>query len=286
MELCVRVPGSCGELIQGYWQGQPFLVTCPIDWFSTASVSAGRTNYAGLGEKSRLALEKTLAYWKTPFFPFSLTVSSALPQGKGMASSSADIAAVILAVSLALGKTIRAEEIGRLAASIEPTDGIFYRGVVAMNYRTGQVLRPYGVLPPLRLAVFDLGGSLDTVSFHKNCDAAALRQGTKSEQALTYMRPPYTVEQIGRAATYSALLHQHVLYKPQLPALLHIAEKSGAAGVVVAHSGTVAGMLFPPFRDDEYLLQTAGIPVSAALSIPYLGPATLCSGGWYSEVIP
>ncbi len=31
MELIVRVPGSCGEIMQGYWQGEPFLVTCPID---------------------------------------------------------------------------------------------------------------------------------------------------------------------------------------------------------------------------------------------------------------
>ena len=41
MELIVRVPGSCGEIMQGYWQGEPFLVTCPIDRYSTVTVRPG-----------------------------------------------------------------------------------------------------------------------------------------------------------------------------------------------------------------------------------------------------
>ena len=41
MELIVRVPGSCGEVMQGFWQGRPFLVTCPIDRYSTVVVLPG-----------------------------------------------------------------------------------------------------------------------------------------------------------------------------------------------------------------------------------------------------
>lgn len=41
MELIVRVPGSCGEVMQGFWQGRPFLVTCPIDRYSTVVVRPG-----------------------------------------------------------------------------------------------------------------------------------------------------------------------------------------------------------------------------------------------------
>ena len=39
MEIVVRVPGSCGELVQGFAGGEPFLGTCPIDRYTTVQVS-------------------------------------------------------------------------------------------------------------------------------------------------------------------------------------------------------------------------------------------------------
>ena len=42
----------------------------------------------------------------------------------------------------------------------------------------------------------------------------------------------------------SAMAHQSVLPKPQLPSVLQLAKDAGAAGVNVAHSGTVIGLLF------------------------------------------
>lgn len=47
MELIVRVPGSCGEVMQGFWQGRPFLVTCPIDRYSTVVVLPGTGRLVG-----------------------------------------------------------------------------------------------------------------------------------------------------------------------------------------------------------------------------------------------
>ncbi|MBI3964963.1 MAG: hypothetical protein HY329_04940 [Chloroflexi bacterium] len=37
--ITVQVPGTCGELIQGSRQGIPFLVSCPIDAYSTVTVT-------------------------------------------------------------------------------------------------------------------------------------------------------------------------------------------------------------------------------------------------------
>ena len=34
----VRVPGVCGELVQGLSKNHPFLVACPIDFFSRVTV--------------------------------------------------------------------------------------------------------------------------------------------------------------------------------------------------------------------------------------------------------
>ena len=60
MELTVRVPGSCGELVQGWLRGEPFLVTCPIDRYTRVRVSGELQGLRGLGEKARRALGLTL----------------------------------------------------------------------------------------------------------------------------------------------------------------------------------------------------------------------------------
>ncbi|WP_162240362.1 hypothetical protein [Nocardia arizonensis] len=49
-------------------------------------------------------------------------------------------------------------------------------------------------------------------------------------------------------ATASARLNQRFLEKPELETLVEIAAEHGAAGVQVAHSGSVAGVLFDPTR--------------------------------------
>jgi uncharacterized protein involved in propanediol utilization len=51
---------------------------------------------------------------------------------------------------------------------------------------------------------------------------------------------------LGRVATASTLLNQRHLPVPQLDGLLAVSEEAGAAGLQVAHSGNVAGLLFDP----------------------------------------
>ena len=57
MELMVRVPGSCGELLQGMKAGNPFLVTCPVGSYTTVRISDALSGIHGLGRKSLMALE-------------------------------------------------------------------------------------------------------------------------------------------------------------------------------------------------------------------------------------
>ena len=49
---------------------------------------------------------------------------------------------------------------------------------------------------------------------------------------------------IGKGATRSALANQQLLFKPRLEEVLELSKQVGAAGVNVAHSGTVIGILF------------------------------------------
>lgn len=245
MELTVRVPGSCGEVMQGIWQDEPFLVTCPIDRYSTVVVRPGMGRLVGGGAKARRALALGRAWCRCGRFPYDFFLTSELPAGKGMASSSADICAVLAAVAAVNHVHLSEGDLGRLAASIEPTDGVFCQGLAVIQPQTGELLHVFQHVPPLAIAIFDAGGTVDTVAFHQarpdriRPDAAALFLGWQ------LLSSSLTDRQIGQAATLSALANQPWLPKPDFPAFIRAARRHPAvAGVNVAHSGTIAGVIF------------------------------------------
>ena len=283
MKIIVRVPGSCGELVQGYWENQPFLVTCPIDWYTTVCVEDKKPPQLLCGKKAEKAVYQTLAYIGETAFPFALTLSSEIPQGKGMASSSADIGAVCIAVAAAFHKTLTAQEIAYLAASIEPTDGVFCPGIVAINYRSGRILQAYSSFPPLQLVIFDAGGTMNTETYHNQYDANEQLYGQENAAACAYLKRPYTAAAVGRAATCSAVLHQRVRYRPELPALQRIGKDYGSSGIVIGHSGTVAALLFPPAAEKQVRTASLASCVQEKTKMKLLGTAVLRSGGWQIE---
>lgn len=261
MELTVRVPGSCGELLQGMKAGNPFLVTCPVGSYTTVRISDTLAGIHGLGRKSLMALEKTLTSLGKEELPWGLCLESSLPRGKGMASSSADIAATVAAVALAFGYRTYPEEIMRMAAGIEPTDGVFYPQVVRINHMNGDWLASYQGLPAFRISIFDTGGVIDTLSYHEQVkeDGAANR----SAEALALFEEGWRAQDetlIAEAASMSACNNQSLLYKDGLEELLAFAKERGALGINIAHSGTVIGVLWPErFPDDDLQRETRAI---------------------------
>jgi uncharacterized protein involved in propanediol utilization len=59
------------------------------------------------------------------------------------------------------------------------------------------------------------------------------------------------IKLLGRVATASATINQEFLPKPLFPEIRTLADRAGALGVAVAHSGTVLSILLDP--DDEIL---------------------------------
>lgn len=246
MEITVRVPGSCGELIQGQVGGEPFLVTCPIDCYTMVRVSDRLRGIEGLGRKSLIALERTLTSLSKEEFPWGLRLESELPRGKGMASSSADIAATIAAVSLAFDYQPYPAEILRMAVEIEPTDGVFCSGIVRINHITGQMLAGYQGLPTFRVSVYDTGGEVDTLLYHERMEGTVDEKGSAEALALFEQGCRCRdMAMIARAATLSARNNQILLPKDDLEDLLAFVLERGALGINVAHSGTVIGVLWP-----------------------------------------
>lgn len=250
MTITVRVPGSCGELIQGQNEESPFLVTCPINKYTTAVVRPNevQSRYP-LGEKVRCAIRLTCDHLKVPMPSFALSITSELPWGKGMASSSADILAACHAVAAAYGRRLSEEEAFRLALRIEPTDAVACRGIVLADHIGGRRFERFDTVPNIRIAVFDYGGTVDTVAFNARRDLLALNRKKQARiaEALFYLRKGFLTNDpafIGKGATISAIANQVILHKKALADIIQIAKEEGAVGVNVAHSGTVLGVLF------------------------------------------
>ena len=247
----VRAPGVCGELAQGVIEGIHFLVTCPVDFYSRVKVDI----YAdGPGveapedcDKAAAAVRRTLFHLKNAKVRAKLTINNPIPRGKGMASSSADLAAAIAATGLALGEEMSPYQIAQIALSIEPTDGIMIPGVALFDHRAGIIRESLGPPPPMEIVALDLGGTVDTVQFNM-VDRFQRWQSVDEQtgEALRLLRRGIEEQDpalVGRGASISAEASQTVLAKPRLAEVKEFAESVGAVGVNVGHSGTIMGVL-------------------------------------------
>jgi L-threonine kinase len=166
-----------------------------------------------------------------------------------MASSTADIVAACRATASALGRSLLPETISGIAGRIEPSDGLMYPGVVCYNHRACRLIEPLGAMPPLDILAVDLGGEVDTLAFNSRPKHYSPAETKALQRAYDWVKAGLQTGDlalVGRAATLSGRINQRLLQKLPLEALIRIAEKRGAIGVNVAHSGTVVGLLFRP----------------------------------------
>ena len=257
----VRVPGSCGELVQGLLEDGYFLVSCPVDFFATVSVEifAGAVSAGGPGvdapescPKTAAAVKATLNHLGRDGLRVQVSVNNPIPRSKGLGSSTADVAAAIAATGMALGNELPPEEVARLALSVEPTDGVMFPGLALFDHREGKKMEVLGPPPPMELVALDFGGTVDTLEFNQTDRRQAWEStALETKEALELVRSGIVncdPDLVGRGASISARSGQQVLYKPELPQVMDFAEDVGAVGVNVAHSGTLIGVLLDARR--------------------------------------
>lgn len=253
-EARARVAGSCGELVQGAVSGAHFHISCPIDLYSQArariieggdiSAPPGRSKVAVVARR----VVDSLGYSGAGV---SIELESDLLLGKGMASSTADIGAAAAATGAALGIRLSPMAIARLALEIEPTDGTIFPGIVIFDHRKGRRLEFLGNPPPLEILLLDSGGTIDTMVFDTDRAGYEPVEQKRLERGLSLVREGLK-RGIGRlvaeGATLSARVNQRILPKPRLQEVVEAADRAGALGVNVAHSGTLLGIICPQSR--------------------------------------
>jgi Protein involved in propanediol utilization, and related proteins (includes coumermycin biosynthetic protein), possible kinase len=251
-----QCPASCGELIQGWIQGSEKLISCPIGLYSTVEVRAGKPaeNERPL---TRAMVEKLLQVWGYPEHwsrTLRINVHSAIPVAKGMASSTADIAATALATARYFDLTLSEHELAALCVSLEPTDSTPFRQLTLFDPNQGDA-QSLGTKQPLPdIIILESPHTLNTADYHQLDRQDALLASApqldlawqKAQQACN----TGSAALLGEAATLSAQASQYILPKPGFARVMNIVEKYSLYGVNVAHSGSVMGLLLDRERHD------------------------------------
>lgn len=245
-------PGACGELVQGQFEnGENFLVSLPVDIWAKVSVEITNESQKIIVSpndkiKTRQAVRMLLNYLNHPVFGAKVKIESEIPEGKGLASSTADIVAACYAIGGALDAEIPPLLISKIARQIEPSDGIMYSGLVAYNHRKCELIQELGEAPLISLLVIDLGGNVDTLDYNDNPKKYSQEERVLCKEAFDQLKQGINKQDwniIGEAAIRSGKINQRYLFKPELEEIISIADQNNAYGVCVAHSGTVVGLL-------------------------------------------
>ncbi|ALO12161.1 GHMP kinase [Streptomyces venezuelae] len=182
-----------------------------------------------------------------------LRLTGDIPVGLGMGSSTSDVIAAVRAVADSYGSRLTPGTVARLAVRAElACDPLMLDGggPVLFAQREGRVLEALGPsLPPLVVVGCLLGGGapVDTLALPAyEPDDGDVRAYERLRARLRRAMATGDVGLLGEVATASARRGQRILGHPEFDALAGVARRVGAAGVQIAHSGAVAGVLFDP----------------------------------------
>ncbi|WP_225448041.1 kinase [Streptacidiphilus sp. P02-A3a] len=184
-----------------------------------------------------------------------LEVRSTIPVGKGFGSSSCDIVAAIRAVHDALGRELTPRGTAVIAARVESaSDPLMYSGTtVLFAQREGRVVRTLPCLPPLWVLGCDSappeGRVLTELMALPAYTAAELASFEGLLEDMVRALEQRDVGLVGKVATESAVINGRYLPNPLLDPAREVAAVCAAAGVQVAHSGTLVGLLFADTPD-------------------------------------
>ncbi len=244
--------GTFGELLQGMLpeENGDFLVTLPIARWSRVTFHGmpGTDALEVRPAHKRKALRLAGMIMESSATPMGglLTIESTLTEGKGLASSSADLVATARAVANALGEPMPPRRIESLLARIEPTDGVLYPGIVAFYHRRVALHSELGSLPSMTVVGADEGGEIDTIAFNripKPFSAADRAEYARLLERMATAVAGADLAEVGEVATRSALMNQVLRPKKKLEAMIDTCRQVGGLGVVVGHSGTCLGVL-------------------------------------------
>lgn len=251
--MCINAPASCGELVQGYIEGEDFLINCPINLYATAQVWQEESLGVILEGSEQFTkvtelIERITYPRQSKLYGYKMAIHTAIPRGKGMASSTADLTAALGALEGCFDFNLSPDEFANILAEIEPSDGLHFSGITKFAHISGRLLDSYPVPQYLNVVVIDVGGEVETAAFERSfARDVYCKHAERLKEAVALVEKGLLsgdLSLIGEGATISSELSQLILPKPLFQELKDNYSKWGALGINCAHSGTVLGILY------------------------------------------
>jgi L-threonine kinase len=245
----VRVPGTCGELVQGKYFGRESLVSLPVDEYNEVTAYlCDKPVTLKLKNKSSRALLKTakaLGLKEEMTSRIKVEIINGLPIGKGMASSTADIYGVVAAVCELFDRKATHELVSKICTDIEATDSIMFENLTLYDHLNGSVIKSYDWMPKANILILESEQIIITDNM-RSCDYETRLEMKSLEpfEVFDLGMEQRDVKKVFRAATLSAIENEIVFKKKFLHEIIDIAEKGSALGVCCAHSGSVLGIIY------------------------------------------
>jgi uncharacterized protein involved in propanediol utilization len=259
------VNGKVGEWLQGTDEhGDPivFPFTTASSPFRTLATIEPATNLSieaippsvGTKPKTELAVhELAVTCGFATDCNYRITILNSPPVGKGLGSSSVDIASALLTIKHHRNLDVSESVLFQIMCRVERSDFLFRpKLIIATNPVVGSYSIA-GTTPRCVLVAWDTapGEHVDTEAV-RYLDLARRRFRHEYQELCLLMQSNDPAAQF-HASTRSAELNDQFLPKRGFSEAIKLADDFHALGLVAAHTGTYLGMLFPSSIDEELL---------------------------------
>lgn len=206
---------------------------------------------------SKKATEQTLDLLGKKEYGGLLKIITRGKTSMGLGTSTSDIVASMRAVSESFGVHLENDLIAKKSVEIElASDGIMYDNATLFVTTKGIVLEDYGInYPEVEILGFN---SNHTEKGINTLDIPPRRYNKLEKKQLMDLRNRLgsaltnrDFNTLGKISISSAKLNQRFVEKPYLEEIVKLASDNSAAGVVIAHSGTMMGIMFDPKKMPE-----------------------------------
>jgi L-threonine kinase len=139
-----------------------------------------------------------------------------------------------------------------VARDLEYGDYLLHPGIAACNQRSHRLIKAYRTDLRWMIVGIDEGGFVHTEEFHRDSVEDSAKAAVYERLFLDLDRALQDGDyaRCAEIATLSAELHDDKLPKKSLADLRQVRSQTGALGICVAHSGTVAGLIYSRHQPD------------------------------------
>lgn len=254
--------GAIGELFQGpalNAENEIAIISSLISRYSWAYLSPpdkpkeslqryyDSLNEDCLHQKSITALKHYCQLHKVDLPNGHWEFSSQLEVARGMASSTADIVAVLRCVAKYFKRTLSIHEILTILSKIERSDSVFLNELALFSSSRHEIIQQFNHIPPIYALYMHEKETICT----DDTRTALTEYYQKNRQPYASLYKDVVrsfsskdIKMICKTSSQSAELSQGIFPKKHFAKLLNEMKIFEADGIVVAHTGSVIGYLF------------------------------------------